>query len=250
MTHQTPILVVDDNLDFADSMADILEARGYPCQTANGALEALNLLKEREFGLVLMDVLMPGVNGVTAFKEMRAAGYKMPVMLITAYSEMELLAEAMEAGVAAILHKPMEPERILDMVNHCTQGNFLLLVDDDQDFLTTMAESLETQGYMVQTASNGAEAQKLLREKKFQLILLDMRLPGTTQGKDIYQYLREQGDQTPVCFVTGYIEECDQFFGALDCQNVLRKPFSPEALISKVSMLLKFGEKKLPRHEN
>jgi len=239
MTPHKPILVVDDNLDFADSMADILEGRGYRCITAGGGEEALGLLQKQDFGLVLMDVLMPGMNGVMVYKQLRAAGFSMPVVLITAYSEMELLSEALAAGVAAVLHKPMEPTRILNIVANCQKGECLLLVDDDQDFLHTMREALENAGYTVTTAGTGDQALKCLNEQIFQLILLDLRLKEELQGVDIYHYLREKGDQTPVCFVTGYMEEQMKLANALDCEQVLRKPFSPEKLLAKISSLIR-----------
>ncbi|MDH4246313.1 MAG: response regulator [Deltaproteobacteria bacterium] len=240
MTPHKPILVVDDNLDFADSMADILEGRGYRCTTAGGGEEALGLLQKQDFGLVLMDVLMPGMNGVMVYKQLRAAGFSMPVVLITAYSEMELLGEALEAGVAAILHKPMDPSRILAIVaNNCQHGNSLLLVDDDLDFLHTMGEAMENGGYSVTTAETGDHALKCLKKQDYQLILLDLRLKGEIQGIDIYHYLREKGDQTPVCFVTGYMEEQMKLANALDCEQVLRKPFSPEKLLAKISSLIR-----------
>jgi len=115
------ILVVDDEKDFLELMKSRLEASGYDVATASNSKEAIDLAEEREFDLILMDLVLEGnKNGVEIFKEIRKIRPDAKAILITAYGpeeESRLLPEAWMAGIADdFLRKPVDPATLINAI--------------------------------------------------------------------------------------------------------------------------------------
>ena len=102
------VLVVDDDAGICETMADILDGMNYDVKTASDGYKALDLVNIQEFNMTLMDVRMPGLNGLETLKMMRQVRPSMKVVMITAYSNDEMLEELKRVGVEAILSKPLK----------------------------------------------------------------------------------------------------------------------------------------------
>lgn len=108
------VLVVDDDRQMVETIRAILDHRGFQSTPAYSGEEAVETVRtEPPFGAVLMDVRMPGMNGVEACLKMHAAQPAMPVILMTAYAAQEVLAQARQAGVVAIMPKPLAWPKLL-----------------------------------------------------------------------------------------------------------------------------------------
>lgn len=83
------VLVVDDEVEFADMMRMRLEANGYDVIVANNGREALELVKREKIDAVLLDVMMPEMDGLSVLKQIRAQDSALPVFIITAFSNEE-----------------------------------------------------------------------------------------------------------------------------------------------------------------
>lgn len=101
------VLIVDDDRDHAESIADILAMHGHDVDMAFTGEEAVRRFAEREFDLTLMDVKLPGMNGVEAFFELRRQRADAPVIMMTGFSVERLLAQAMLNGARGVLYKPL-----------------------------------------------------------------------------------------------------------------------------------------------
>ena len=116
-----PILVADDDRSMAKTVCDILRRRGWSPTEVHSGEAAVQATATRRFAAVLMDVKMPGMNGVEACQLMHRAHPDMPVILMTAYAAQEILAQARRAGVVTIMPKPIAwPKLIahLDRISH------------------------------------------------------------------------------------------------------------------------------------
>ncbi|MDH5751777.1 MAG: response regulator [Deltaproteobacteria bacterium] len=236
MSVNRKILVVDDDLDLAESVAEILELQGYQASIAENGQEALRLFSREKYSLVLVDVKMPGISGVEVFLRMFQANKEIPVLLMSAFSEKDLLEQAVREGVSVVVPKPFNPEHILRMVDVLLKGKSgarLLVMDDDRDHLASTSEVLLSRGYRVDMALTGQEALKKAGSRNYDLLLLDFVLDDMTGGEALSR-LRSQGVQAPVCFMTAFLEEMKKKTAALDMRDVLRKPFKPELLVSTV----------------
>lgn len=108
------VLVVDDEPGMRETLVDILEADGYTVHAASDGDSALALILAGGFDVVVMDVRMPGRDGVSVLVDSGAPPPQ--VILMTAYAVEERLREAREAQAYAVLHKPFAAPRLLDLV--------------------------------------------------------------------------------------------------------------------------------------
>jgi two-component system response regulator FlrC len=116
MTPALPILVVEDDAALREAVCDTLELAGLAVVSAGGGDEALQLLAERTVSLVVSDVRMRPIDGITLLKEIRYRHPYLPVVLMTAFADVDRAVEAMRAGACDFLLKPFEPKALLDHV--------------------------------------------------------------------------------------------------------------------------------------
>jgi two-component system, response regulator FlrC len=113
MANSLPILIVEDDAALREAIADTLELSGQPALAAADGPEALSLLTRQAVSLVVSDVRMDPMDGIALLKEIRATQPHLPVVLMTAYADVERAVEAMRAGACDFLLKPFEPEALL-----------------------------------------------------------------------------------------------------------------------------------------
>ena len=112
------ILAVDDSASIRQMVAFTLKDAGYDVTQANDGQEALNIAKSGKFDLVLTDVNMPNMDGISLTRELRSLpAYKFtPVLLLTTESSAEKKQEGKTAGATGWLVKPFQPEKLLSTV--------------------------------------------------------------------------------------------------------------------------------------
>lgn len=101
------ILIVDDQMGVRSLISEALE-KGYRVDQAASGGEALQLLREKCYRLIILDVKMPGMSGLETLREIRNIDRGVPVMLMTAYEELDIMEEAGKLGVAHYLCKPFD----------------------------------------------------------------------------------------------------------------------------------------------
>jgi len=115
----------------------------------------------------------------------------------------------------------------------------ILLLEDDFAYKETMREYLESLGYLVDDFDNGQEALDAAFSQRYDLLLLDIRVPGM-DGYEIVKVLREYQMETPVIFVTSLTDIHNLSLGyELGCNDYLRKPFAMKELKYRVNQVLK-----------
>ncbi len=111
-----PILVVEDDAALREAVCDTLELAGQKVVSAAGGDAALQLLSRQAVALVVSDVRMLPVDGIALLKEIRSRFPQLPVVLMTAFADVERAVEAMRAGACDFLLKPFEPKVLLEHV--------------------------------------------------------------------------------------------------------------------------------------
>jgi DNA-binding NtrC family response regulator len=112
------ILVIDDELDMLMLLRMIIEDNtNYEVETTNNPSEALKLLTEKDYNLVISDLKMPGMDGIELFDELREIKPDIPVVIMTAYGSLETSEDAMKKGVADFITKPFRKDSILFTIN-------------------------------------------------------------------------------------------------------------------------------------
>jgi DNA-binding NtrC family response regulator len=112
------ILVIDDELDMLMLLRMIIEDNtNHEVETTNNPSEALKLLTEKEYNLVISDLKMPGMDGIELFDELSEIRPDVPVIIMTAYGSLETSEDAMKKGVADFITKPFRKDSILFTIN-------------------------------------------------------------------------------------------------------------------------------------
>jgi DNA-binding response OmpR family regulator len=112
-----PILIVDDEKNIRLTLSQALETLGAEIDTAANGEEALAKLKGREFGLILLDIRMPGMDGMEVLRLVREIRPDIRIIMITAYGTIESAVEALKLGAVDFLQKPFDPEEIRELVS-------------------------------------------------------------------------------------------------------------------------------------
>jgi len=107
------LLIVDDDVTQAETLARVLQLEGYRAKVADGARQALHLLEEGEVDLVLTDLKMPGIDGLQLFRQIEQRWPEVPVMIVTAHGTIETAIQAVREGVADFLQKPVYAEELM-----------------------------------------------------------------------------------------------------------------------------------------
>jgi DNA-binding response OmpR family regulator len=131
------------------------------------------------------------------------------------------------------------------MVNDASPPH-LLLVDDDPRLRDLLQRYLETQGFVVKAVGDGAQMQHALDRGHFDLIVLDLMLPGEN-GLEICRRLRGQGDPTPVLMLTAKGDEIDRIVGLeIGADDYLPKPVNPRELLARIRAVLRRSAPVMP----
>lgn len=226
------ILVVDDDPSMTKTLVDILDAKGYRADMANSGPEALDKLDEVLPDFIISDIKMPDVNGVALYRNIKSRCPDLPVVLMTAYSDDQLVQEGLEAGVIAALSKPLNIRRLLDFLAFLQQERTILIVDDDPKFCLTLGEILRHKDFSVTLVHSPAEVLGSITASE-EIVLLDMKL-NNVGGIKVLRDIRQHYPNLPVILITGHQEEMEQAIEAaleLGAHTCLYKPFSIEQLM-------------------
>jgi two-component system chemotaxis response regulator CheY len=111
------ILIVDDAEFLRMRISKMLSNNGYTVLQADNGLNAVSTYKAARPDIVLMDITMPEMDGLTALKEIKALDPRARVVMLTALGQESVVVEAVKSGAQDFVVKPFEPERVLDTIN-------------------------------------------------------------------------------------------------------------------------------------
>lgn len=109
---QASILVVDDEPMIRQLLRQFVELFGYRAQEAKNGREALELMERDQPQMMILDMYMPGMNGLEALRHLKARGDRPPVIVLTASQDEKLLQEALDLGLVALMGKPVDLDRL------------------------------------------------------------------------------------------------------------------------------------------
>ncbi len=118
MAEPLRILVVDDNEDLRETLSRVLKKTGFYVEIAADGFMAVDRYLKGDFNVTLMDIDLPGINGVEAFRLIREMDPGAPVILMTGYSDEDLIQLAINEGAHCVLHKPLRIDKMIDTIKH------------------------------------------------------------------------------------------------------------------------------------
>jgi len=240
------ILVVDDDADIRENLRDILGDLGYEVNAAADGPSALELVKKNAYDVALLDFKMPGMDGLTLLREIKKRSAGTVSVLVTALAGPSLNAEAMSAGTWKVLAKPVDFSLLLSLLREALDQPLVLLVDDDRDLCENLWDLFRERGFRVFLAHDLSDAAERLRESSFDVVLIDMRLPGG-DGSEVFELVRATNPQSRTLLITGKRPDTDaQIAQLLDegADAVHYKPFQMPALIDTLKQLAAARERR------
>jgi DNA-binding NtrC family response regulator len=230
------ILVVDDDPDICRNLSDILTDLGYEVDTAQTGPSALELVRRRPYEIALLDLKMPGMDGLTLVREIKKARAGMVSLLVTAFAGLATVEEALAAGAWKVVAKPIDFPKLLHWVEEALEQPLVLVVDDDRDLCANLWDLLRDRGFRVGLAHDLQHATEQLKGSRYQVVLIDMRLPDG-DGSAAFQLVRAANLQARTVLITGYRSEMDDLINqavARGADAVQYKPFHVPDLIETI----------------
>jgi DNA-binding NtrC family response regulator len=129
---QLSILVVDDDTDVCEYLEDFLSSEGYGVKVVNDPTNALEALKEREYHVVVLDLMMPKINGIDLLSRIRQTDDDIAVIILTGYPSLETATSSIEHDVSAYIRKPFSINEFRDAIHRIAKKKGLLLRAEDE----------------------------------------------------------------------------------------------------------------------
>jgi two-component system, NtrC family, response regulator HydG len=233
------ILIVDDEPDTCANLSDILTDLGFQVDTAYDGFAALELVKKKAYDLALLDLRMPGMDGLELYRRMREISAGTVAIVVTAYAASDTAKSIIAAGAWRIVPKPVNIGSLLGLVAQALDTPLILVVDDDRDLCENLWDVLRERGYRVHFAHDVVDAERALAQRKFHVVLIDMKLP-TGDGQQVLQALHEFDREARAILITGFAAEMEtkvQKALQAGANAVCYKPFDVERLLSTVQQL-------------
>jgi len=187
----------------SETLSDIMENIGYKVDVANDGYNAIKLISKHDYIMVLMDIKMPGINGVETFKEIKQIRPSTKVIMMTAYSVDDLVKEALKEGAYGIIYKPLKIDYLLHFIKKLEKDINILIVDDDPNFCETLKDSLVEAKYKIAVSYNGKQAIKYIKENEVNIVFIDIKIP-ILNGLEIYLAIKKINPKVTGVMVTGY----------------------------------------------
>ena len=170
------LLIAEDEPDLAEVLCAFFEKNRFSVDTVNDGFSAYEYASSGEYDAIVLDVMMPKMNGVDVLRRLREEGVKTPVMMLTAKTQKDDRITGFNAGADDYLPKPFEPDELICRVRAMLRrgGGYT------PDILTFGDVSLDTSSGMM-TGSGGSVR---LSGREFQLMEMFMRSPGVVFSAD------------------------------------------------------------------
>jgi CheY-like chemotaxis protein len=251
------LLVIDDDRLNCDMLQTVFARQGYQVLTATSGQEGLELFHKRNPRVTLLDLRMPGMDGLAVLKEIRAHDPAAGVIILGGGANEEQENQARELRVTDFFRKGLSLDTLIGVVNHIAQrgardkrgcGNSqpnnpslnesILVVDDEGLVRDLLVRFLSLRGYHVWSAKDGLEALSMAAEFKPDLIVLDLVMPGMS-GIEALRSLREKEYPGGIIILTGnHNEGLVEEAWSMGPQEVLGKPVDLERLFTAVQLVM------------
>lgn len=236
------VLVIEDEVAIARLIATYIEKMGYRAVMAYSAREGFDAAVRLKPDLITLDVLMPDLDGFALIQQLKKhpVTANIPVIFLSIVQDKQ---QGLRLGASAFLTKPIDERKFYETVRALLepQGQPVLVVDDDHDYAQLLQKLLQREGFSAEIASDGDEALKKIKNKRYQLVILDKNLPKRS-GLDVLQEMRNSPSlsRVPVVIISGsaHLEETAQAAQILGAKKFLSKKLAPRTIVEEIVQFL------------
>ncbi|MES2884479.1 MAG: response regulator [Pseudomonadota bacterium] len=250
------ILVIEDDLNFAAIVRDLVRKQGFKCLVAADGRSGLSLAKRYQPGAIILDLNLPDSEGLSVLETLKFSGATrhIPVHIVSASDP---TTEALRRGAIGFIRKPADREALIAVVQKLAveierEQHTVLLIEDDRNSQVAVRGLLGNDQTRVLVASTGAEALRLLGTEEVHCVVLDLSLPDT-DGIDFLEklHLNPELPHPPSVVYTGRELSVAEHrrLSTLAQSIVIKGAASPERLLDEVVLFLHEVEEKLPAEQ-
>lgn len=138
------ILLVDDEEQFLKVLSQRLEGRGMKVETSESGEDAIKKVREKEFDAIILDLAMPGINGIETLKRIRSESPEMQIIILTGHGSVEKGVEAIKAGAVDFLEKPADLNKIMEKISEAKRKRVILVEKKHEE---NIKEILKSKGW-------------------------------------------------------------------------------------------------------
>jgi DNA-binding response OmpR family regulator len=238
------ILLVEDDETTLNELGQVLEKENYEMLKAADSATALDLFKNREVDIVVTDLRLPGIDGIHLMDIMKKMKPEVPIIMITAFGEIEVALKAIRIGALDYIKKPIELNTLLIALGRAKEIVYahkntelfptILLAEDDDFARVNLAGVLQNEGYFVVQAANGAIACEQFCKNKVDIALLDIKMPEL-DGISALQKMRQCSTDFEAIILTGYGDENSAIRALRNgVMNFIKKPIDLDELLVQI----------------
>ncbi|MGM0568223.1 MAG: response regulator [Elusimicrobiota bacterium] len=242
------ILIVDDDKNIHMTIAGILKKEGHEVDFMDNGYKAIEAVEENSYDIALLDIRMPGINGVETFKKLKKISPETTVIMMTAYAVEDLKDEAEKEGAYKILDKPFDMHDVINVLDEIEDKDVIMIVDDDTNFRSTMKYNLQYQGFKAVDVESGNKALKIVERKLPDVIIMDCKMPGLSGPETLAKMnkiIESYPTKPEVILVSGYNDKDEIDRGLmLGAKKFLQKPINLSELKKNIEMLISKEKKK------
>jgi DNA-binding NtrC family response regulator len=132
------VLLVDDEEEYLEIMSERMRARDIEVTTTTSARKALDMINTESYDAVIMDFMMPEMNGIEALKVIKEKNPEIQIILLTGHATVEKTVEAMKAGAMDLIEKPADLDALSEKIKNAHNQKALLVTKKDQDRVIEM----------------------------------------------------------------------------------------------------------------
>jgi len=237
------ISIIDDDEAIRRTAKRLIQSFGFQAAVFESAEGYLGSSEMRETACLVIDMKMPGMDGLELQKRLAAEGLGAPIIFITAYDNEEIRGRAMQAGAIAFLAKPFSDAELLEAIRSALEGGaaapkVIAVVDDDESIRRTMALLIESFGFRAVVFESAEDFLKGGYLSRVSCLLADLQMPGM-DGLQLQSQLAASGINIPIIFITAYdSQESRRRAMQAGAVAFLGKPFSDKQLLEAVRSAL------------
>ena len=232
------VFIVEDDVDFAEGLTEILRRRGYEVGLANSGEEALVKFQQEDFDVTLLDFKLPGMNGMEVLQELFKFKPETKILLVTGFNTEQILDQTVGINCWKVFNKPLDKKNIFDLLER-VGPNGVLITEDDPNFIETIKELLEEEGKTVFFARNSQEAVERVYSNGVDILILNFNMTIINE-LGVYIELKKISRAMPTIIVTPHVGEEKDMFEKLDntsVSGILKKPLDPKELLEILQLM-------------
>ena len=238
------ISIVDDDRSVRRTTKRLIESFGLRAATSESAESYLSSVQLGETACLVVDIKMPGMDGLELRSRLAVARCNVPVVFVTVCDDELWRGRAMQAGAAAFLGKPFSDEQLLESIRSALHDEsrspkLISIVDDDESIRRTTRLLIESFGFRASAFESAEEILKSDDLGRTSCLIVDVQMPGM-DGLQLQSQLTAMGRGIPIIFITAY-DNKETRRRAIQAGAVafLGKPFSDEQLFQTIQLALK-----------